>query len=317
MYYLGIDLGGTNIVAGVVDEDGNIIVKASCKTNVPRSQEEICDDMAAVALKALESAGLTKNDINYVGIGAPGAVNADTGIIEFTNNFQFHNWEIVKMMNERLGIDVYVENDANAAAYGEFVVGAAKDANDAVVITLGTGVGGGIIIDGMIYSGSNYAGAELGHIVIQHGGRQCSCGRKGCWEAYSSATGLINMTKEAIVNPYNSNSILFKMINGDTSKITGKTAFDAMAQGCEVGKAIVDEYISYLGCGIVNIINIFQPEVLCIGGGVSQQGDVLLQPIKKIVEVERYTKHNKKQTEVCLCKLGNDAGIIGAAFLGK
>ncbi len=317
MYYLGIDLGGTNIVAGVVDEDGNVIVKASCKTNVPRPQEAICDDMAAVAMKALESAGLTKNDINYVGIGAPGAVNASTGVIEFTNNFQFHNWEISRMMQERLDMEIYVENDANAAAYGEFVVGAAKDANDAVVITLGTGVGGGIIIDGMIYSGSNYAGAELGHIVIQHGGRQCTCGRKGCWEAYSSATGLINMTKEAIINPYNRNSILYQMIDGDTTKITGKTAFDAMEKGCEIGKAIVDAYISYLGCGIVNIINIFQPEILCIGGGVSRQGDVLLQPIRKIVEMERYTKHNSKQTEVCLCKLGNDAGIIGAAFLGK
>ena len=317
MYYLGIDLGGTNIVAGVVDEEGNIIVKASCKTNIPRSQEEICDDMAAVALKALESAGLTKNDIGFVGIGAPGAVNGATGVIEFTNNFNFHNWEIGKMMQERLGVDIYVENDANAAAFGEFTVGAAKEASDAVVITLGTGVGGGIIIDGMIYSGSNYAGAELGHIVIQHGGRQCTCGRKGCWEAYSSATGIINMTKEAIINPYNNNSILCKMIGGDTSKITGKTAFDAMLQGCDVGKAIVDEYISYLGCGIVNIINIFQPEILCIGGGVSRQGNVLLDPIKKIVEVERYTKHNAHQTELCLCKLGNDAGIIGAAFLGK
>ena len=125
------------------------------------------------------------------------------------------------------------------------------------------------------------------------------------------------MTKEAIINPYNNNSILCKMIGGDTSKITGKTAFDAMLQGCDVGKAIVDEYISYLGCGIVNIINIFQPEILCIGGGVSRQGNVLLDPIKKIVEVERYTKHNAHQTELCLCKLGNDAGIIGAAFLGK
>ena len=205
----------------------------------------------------------------------------------------------------------------NAAAYGEFNVGAAREANDAIVITLGTGVGGGIIIDGMIYSGSNYAGAELGHTVIQHGGRQCSCGRKGCWEAYSSATGLINMTKEAIINPYNNNSILYKMIDGDTAKITGKTAFDAAEAGCEVGKAIVDEYISYLGCGLVNIINIFQPEILCIGGGVSYQGDTLLKPLQKIIEAERYTKHNDKQTKVCLCQLGNDAGIIGAAFLGK
>ena len=317
MYYLGIDLGGTNIVAGVVDEDGNIIVKASCKTNIPRPQEEICDDMAAVALKALESANLTKDDINFIGIGAPGAVNGETGIIEYTNNFNFHNWHIVDMMRERLGVDVYVENDANAAAYGEFCVGAAKDANDAVVITLGTGVGGGIIIDGMIYSGSNHAGAELGHIVIQHGGRQCTCGRKGCWEAYSSATGIINMTKEAIVSTQNQDSILYRMIDGDETKITGKTAFDALAQGCPVAKEIVDEYISYLGCGLVNIINIFQPDILCIGGGVSSQGDTLLIPLKKIIETERYTKHNNKQTEVCLCELGNDAGIIGAAFLGK
>lgn len=317
MYYLGIDLGGTNIVAGVVDEEGNIIVKASCKTNLPRSQDEICDDMAAVALKALESAGLTKNDINYIGIGAPGAVNGATGVIEFSNNFNFHNWKIGEMMNERLGMEIYVENDANAAAYGEFMVGAAKDANDAIVITLGTGVGGGIIIDGQIYSGSNYAGAELGHMVIQHGGRQCSCGRKGCWEAYSSATGLINMTKEAIINPYNNNSILYKLIDGDTSKINGKTAFEAAAQGCEVGSTIIDEYISYLGTGIVNIINIFQPEILCIGGGVSKQGKALIDPLRKIVETERYTKHNDNQTQVCLCQLGNDAGIIGAAFLGK
>ncbi len=317
MYYLGIDLGGTNIVAGVVDEEGNIIVKASCKTNIPRPQEAICDDMAAVALKALESAGLTKNDINYIGIGAPGAVNGATGVIEFTNNFNFHNWKIGEMMQERLGVDIYVENDANAAAYGEYMVGAAKDANDAIVITLGTGVGGGIIIDGQIYSGSNYAGAELGHMVIQHGGRQCTCGRKGCWEAYSSATGLINMTREAIINPYNNSSVLYKMIDGDTSKINGKTAFDAALQGCEVGKAIVDEYIAYLGTGIVNIINIFQPEILCIGGGVSKQGKVLIDPLRKIVETERYTKHNDKQTQVCLCQLGNDAGIIGAAFLGK
>lgn len=317
MYYLGIDLGGTNIVAGVVDGEGTIIVKASCKTNAPRSQEEICDDMAAVALKALESANLTKNDIGFVGIGAPGAVNGATGIIEFANNFNFHNWEIVKMMKERLGVDVFVENDANAAAYGEFLVGAAKEANDAVVITLGTGVGGGIIIDGMIYSGSNYAGAELGHMVIQHGGRPCSCGRNGCWEAYSSATGLINMTKEAVSSPYNKNTIITQMVNGDFNNITGRTAFDAMRQGCPVGKTIVDTYISYLGCGIVNIINIFQPEILCIGGGVSREGELLIEPIRKIVEAERYTKHNLRQTQVCLCSLGNDAGLIGAAYLGK
>lgn len=317
MYYLGIDLGGTNIVAGVVDEDGKIIVKANCKTSIPRTMDAICDDMAAVAMTALQNAGITKDDIQYIGIGAPGAVNSETGVIEFANNFGFHNWEIVRMMEERLGTKIYVENDANAAAYGEYCVGAAKDANDAVMITLGTGVGGGIIIDGMIYSGSNYAGAEVGHTVIQHNGRLCTCGRRGCWEAYSSATGLINMTREACSIQQAPQTILYKSIGGDLSKITGKTAFDAAQQGCPLAQQVIDAYIDYLGCGITNIVNIFQPEILCIGGGISRQGDYLIEPVKRIVEANRYTKHNDKQTVICAAQLGNDAGLIGAAFLGK
>ena len=317
MYYLGIDLGGTNIVAGVVDKDGKIVVKAKCKTSVPRTMEAICDDMASVAKSALQNAGLTTADVQYIGIGAPGAVNSETGIIEFANNFGFHNWKIKEMMEERLGVEIYVENDANAAAYGEFCVGAAKDANDAVMITLGTGVGGGIIIDGMIYSGSNYAGAEVGHTVIQHNGRLCTCGRKGCWEAYSSATGLINMTREACSIQQASNYLLYKSINGDLSKIDGKTAFDAAKQGCPLAQSVINTYIEYLGCGLVNIINVFQPEILCIGGGVSKEGDFLLQPLQRIIEHDRYTKHNDRQTKVCIAELGNDAGVIGAAFLGK
>ena len=315
MYYLGIDLGGTNIVAGVVDEDYKIVAKESCKANLPRPESEICDDMAAVTLKALETAGITLDDIPFVGIGAPGGVNSQTGVIEFSPNFNAHNWEIAKMMEERLNKKVKVENDANAAAFGEYLAGAAKNSKNAIAITLGTGVGGGIIIDGKIYSGSNFAGAELGHIVIEHNGRQCGCGRKGCWEAYASATGLINMTKEAIENPENKDSYLYKSVDGDVSKVTGITPFDAMKNGCPVGKAVVDKYISYLACGIVNVINIFQPDVLCIGGGVSLQGDNLIKPLMKIVEEERFTKHNDKQTKVCVALLGNDAGIIGAAKL--
>lgn len=315
MYYLGIDLGGTNIVAGVVDEDYKIVAKESCKTNLPRPTDAICDDMAAVTLKALEKAGITLDDISFVGIGAPGAVNSETGVIEFSPNFDAHNWEIAKMMEERLNKKVKVENDANAAAFGEYLAGAAKNTKNAVAITLGTGVGGGIIIDGKIYSGSNFAGAELGHIVIEHNGRQCGCGRKGCWEAYASATGLINMTKEAIENPENKDSYLYKSVDGDVSKVSGITAFDAKRHDCPVGKAVVDTYISYLACGIVNVINIFQPDVLCIGGGISNQGDNLLKPLMKLVEAERFTKHNAKQTKVCTALLGNDAGIIGAARL--
>lgn len=317
MYYVGIDLGGTNIVAGVVDEKYNLITKASCKTNAPRPEAELCDDMAAVTRKAVEQAGLTMDDIAWVGIGAPGPVNSKTGIVEFLANLGYHNWNVAQMMTERLNKKVMVENDANAAAYGEYLAGAAKGAKNAVAVTLGTGVGGGIIIDGKIYSGSNYAGAELGHMVIEYNGRKCGCGRKGCWEAYASASGLIQMTKEAIEEENNPNSYMSKMVDGDLSKVNGITAFNAMRANDPTGTKVVEKYIGYLACGIVNVINIFQPDVVCIGGGISREGDTLIKPIMKIVEEERITKHNDKQTVVCPAQLGNDAGIIGAAFLGK
>ena len=315
MYRLGIDLGGTNIVAGVVDKKYKIVAKASCKTAVPRPESEICDSMAEVAKKAVEKAKLTMDDIESVGIGVPGAVNPKTGVIEYSANLFFHNWEVVEMMEERLGKKVHIENDANAAALGEYLAGSAKGAKNAVAITLGTGVGGGIIVDGKIYSGSNFAGAELGHMVIVKDGKECACGRRGCWETYASATGLINLTKQKILSEKLEFSYMLKLCDGDINKVNGRTAFDAMRDGDPTAKSVVEEYISYLSCGLVNIINIFQPDVLCIGGGISNEGENLLAPVRSYVERERYTKHNDKQTVICKCTLGNDAGIIGAAYL--
>ncbi len=315
MYRLGIDLGGTNIVAGVVDENYKIVAKASCKTVVPRPESEICDSMAEVAKKAVAKAKITMEDIDSIGIGVPGAVNPKTGVIEYSANLFFHNWEVVEMMQERLNIKVKIENDANAAALGEYLAGSAKGAKNAVAITLGTGVGGGIIINGKIYSGSNFAGAELGHMVIVKDGKECACGRRGCWETYASATGLINLTKQKILSEKLEFSYMLKLCEGDINKVDGRTAFDAMRDGDPTAKAVVDEYISYLSCGLVNIINIFQPDVLCIGGGISNEGENLLGPVRAYIERERYTKHNDKQTIVCTCTLGNDAGIIGAAYL--
>lgn len=316
MYRLGIDLGGTNIVAGVVDEKYKIVAKASCKTNVPRPESEICDSMAQVALKAMEKAKISLKDIKSVGIGVPGAVNPKNGIVEYSANLFFHNWEIVQMMQERLdNIKVNIENDANAAALGEYLAGSAKGAKNAIAITLGTGVGGGIIIDGKIYSGSNFAGAELGHMVIVKDGKECACGRQGCFEAYASATGLIALTKQKILEEKLEFSYMLKLCDGDINKVNGRTAFDAMRDGDPTAKAVVEEYIGYLGCGIVNIINIFQPDILCVGGGISNEGENLLGPLRTIVERERYTKHNDNQTVICKCTLGNDAGIIGAAYL--
>lgn len=316
-YYVGIDLGGTNIVAGVVDGDYNIIAKASTKTNCPRPEKEIAEDMAKMAVQAVENAKLTMDDIEWIGIGTPGIANSATGIVERANNLGFINTPLVKYVKEFIGRNdtpVYIENDANAAAYGEYVAGAAKGAKNAVCITLGTGVGAGIVIDGKIYAGSNFAGAEIGHTVIEVGGALCTCGRKGCFEAYSSATGLIRMTKESMAE--NPDSIMNKMAE-ERGKVTARTSFDCMRAGDKYAKAVVDKYIKYLAAGITNTINTFQPDILCIGGGVCNEGDPLLLPVKAIVEEEDFANKSEKRTEIVIAKLGNDAGLIGAAFLGR
>lgn len=313
-YYVGIDLGGTNIVAGVVDEEYNIIAKASTKTNCPRPEKEIAEDMAKMAIQAVANANLSMDDIEWIGVGTPGIANSATGIIEYSNNLGFKNTPMVKYIQETIDKPVFIENDANAAAYGEYVAGAAKGAKNAVCITLGTGVGGGIIIDGKIYAGSNFAGAEIGHTVIEVDGPQCSCGRKGCFEVFSSATGLIRMSKEAMAE--HPESIMNKMAE-EKGKVTARTSFDAMRAGDAVAKEVVDKYIKYLAAGITNTINIFQPDVLCIGGGVCNEGDPLLLPVKALVAEEVYTRNSEKNTEIVIAKLGNDAGIIGAAFLGR
>ena len=313
-YYIGIDLGGTNIVAAVVDEKYNILTKASTKTNRPRPAEAIADDMAAMAIKAVEDANLTMDDIEWVGVGTPGIANSETGVIEYSNNLGFENTPMAELIRKHIDKPVYIENDANAAAYGEYVAGAAKGAKNAVCITLGTGVGGGIIIDGKIYSGSNFAGAEIGHTVIGIDGPQCSCGRRGCFEAYSSATGLIRMTKEKMdAVP---DSIMHKITEERGGKVSARTSFDAMRQGDAAAKEVVDFYIKALACGITNTINTFQPDILCIGGGVCNEGDALLLPVKALVAKEVYTRNSPKNTEIVIAKLGNDAGLIGAAFLG-
>lgn len=314
-YYVGIDLGGTNIVAGVVNDNYEIIAKASVKTNCPRPDAEIADDMAATALNAVKNANLTIDDIEWIGIGTPGIANSETGIIEYSNNLGFVNTPMVKYIQKHIDKPVYIENDANAAAYGEYVAGAAKGTNNAVCITLGTGVGGGIVIDGKIYSGSNFAGAEIGHMVISVDGPQCSCGRKGCFEVFSSATGLIRMTKEAMEE--NKDSLLWKLAEEKNGRVTAKTAYDGMRAGDKTATEVVDKFVKYLAAGITNVINIFQPDVLCIGGGVCNEGDTLLLPVKELVSKEVYTRNSPENTEIVIAKLGNDAGIIGAAFLGK
>lgn len=312
-YYIGIDLGGTNIKAGVVNEKFEIIAKASTKTLCPRPAKDICDDMAKVSIEACKLAGISVDDVKWIGVGTPGIADNINGTIPYSNNLDFHDVPVRKYIQAHINKPVYVANDANAAAYGEFVAGAAKGAKNAVCITLGTGVGAGIIVDGKILTGSNLAGAELGHMVIEVDGPQCTCGRKGCFEVFSSATGLIRMTKEAA--EADSSSILNKYLAED-GKFSARHAFMAMRDGDKTGTEVVEKYCKYLAAGITNTINIFQPDILCIGGGVCNEGDPLLLPVKELVKKEVYTRMLSQNTEIVIAKLGNDAGIIGAAFLG-
>ena len=315
MYTIGIDLGGTNIVAGLVDEQYRILTSASVKTNLPREAEAIIDDMVALCHQVVADQGITMDDVAYVGVGCPGTCNVETGEVEYANNLGFAHLQLGTIMKEKLNKPVYIENDANAAALGEAKAGATKGAAKSVCITLGTGVGSGIVLDGKIYGGSNFAGGEIGHTVITVDGEPCTCGRRGCWETYSSATALIRQTKAAMEK--DPDSLMWRLVDGDITKVEGRTSFDAAQQGDATAQAVVDRYAEYLACGLVNVINVFQPDIVCVGGGVCRQGENLLGPVRKMIQRDRYSKYCQKQTELCVAQLGNDAGIVGAACLGE
>ena len=319
MYRIGIDLGGTNIAAAIVNNEFEIVKKMSVPTGADRDASLIMDDMAALCKKVCAEAGIDFSEIEAIGIASPGVVNHTDGVVEYSCNLPFRRFRICVELGKRLGMtNIHVENDANAAAWGEAVAGAARGTKSSVMITLGTGVGGGIIIDGKVFSGSNYAGAELGHIVIEVDGRQCGCGRRGCWEAYSSATGLINMTKEKIEEcKANGRATAMTAYVEKHGKVSGRTAFDCMRAGDTAAKEVVDTYIKYLASGLASMINIFQPEVLSIGGGISGEGQFLIDLVFPCVDKERYGgDFIDHETQIRIAELGNDAGIVGAAFLG-
>ncbi len=312
MYYIGVDLGGTNIAVGIVTEQGAIKAKKSIKTGANRPFEDIFRDMADCIMTLLSEQKVSLDEIKSIGIGTPGSVNTEKGVLVYANNFKYgHNVPMRELLQKYIDKPVYLGNDANVAALGEVVSGAAKGVKNAVMITLGTGVGGGIVIDGKIYEGQHSAGAELGHMMLIHDGEQCSCGRKGCWEAYASATALIRQTKRAMLE--HPESIMNQMATQDT--VSGRTAFDAMRKGDKIAKDVVDKYIIYIAEGLVDIINIFRPEVLIIGGGICNEGDTLLVPLKKFVKEHVYGGDRNPEQVIEIAKLGNDAGIIGAALV--
>lgn len=313
MYNIGIDLGGTNIAAAIVDDHGNIVRKDSVPTGRERHHEEIIKDMAMLAIRIVDEQGLKMKDIHSVGIGSPGIPDPDNGLIKYANNLRFKDTPVRKIFRKYVDLPVYLENDANAAAYGEFIAGVGSRYSDFAAITLGTGVGAGVIIDNRIVTGYYHGGAELGHMVIQVAGSTCSCGRRGCWEEYSSATALIREgRKAAAAHPESELNVL---VGGDLEKMTAKNVFDAAKAGDYIAEKLIDTYIDHLAIGLVNVVNIFQPQAIALGGGISAQKDRLLKPLREKMVHEIYGGEEAMKTEIVTCELGNDAGIIGAAML--
>ena len=313
---IGIDLGGTNIAAALVDESGKITCKVSIPARASEGTEVVLNGLCEVVEMLFQKSGLTPADVKSIGIGIPGMMNVETGVVYFSPNLPLKNTDMVSGLKEKFGLPVYINNDANCAALGEVAAGGAVGANDAVFVTLGTGVGGGIVFGGKVYAGFNGTAGEIGHIKIQMDGRPCGCGRKGCWEAYASATGLIKTTQEFMEE--DKDSKMWDIVGGDITRVNGRTAFDAMRAGDASGKKAVDLYTRHLAAGVIDLINIFEPEVICIGGGISNEGETLLAPLRELVAAEAYSFKSDAVPHPAITKatLGNDAGIIGAAMLG-
>ena len=315
MRYIGIDLGGTNIAVGLVNEEGQILARRSVPTRAERTAAEIVAAMAEAVKVLLAEAGVEESEIASVGVGSPGAIDSTAGMVVSACNLPFHNTPLREMLGQYFSCPVYVENDANCAAWAEAAAGAAKGTRDSLMLTLGTGVGGGIVIGGRLYGGCNNYGGEFGHMIIADGGELCGCGMRGCLEAYASATALIRDTKRAAEAHPES---LLSSIAAREGGFDGKTVFEAVGQGDATARCVLNEYVRCLALGIINLIRIFQPQVLVIGGGVALAGEALMVPLRERLRgfcAEEDTVG--KRTVLRTATLGNDAGIIGAALLGK
>lgn len=303
IYRIGVDLGGTNIAAGVINEQNEIVSKLSVPTNTDPTFEGICRNINGLCLRLLRE----YPDAVTVGIGSPGIANCETGIVERWSNLKLENAPLVERVREKVGLPVYLENDANAAALGEYAVGAGRGTDNFMLITLGTGIGCGTVLGGKIYQGKNHAAFEAGHMVIDRHGLPCTCGRRGCFEMYASASALCREAEKAAKAHPES------LLAG--GKIDGRAVFAAAAQKDSTAQAVIAEYIEDLACGVTNMINLLQPEVLCIGGGISGAGDALLDPLRELAAKDVHAKDAAFKTQIKLAVLGNDAGIIGAALL--
>lgn len=313
MYYIGIDLGGTHMAAGVVDENGHIYATAETPTQAKRPYAEIIRDMASTARAAMEKAGVAEEQIESIGIGIPGVADTDGNVI-FCTNLGWRDIPLRKELQQYIHKPVYIDNDATVAGWAEYQAGVSRGTNSSVFLTLGTGVGAGIVINGHIWSGRHGVASELGHTTIVKDGVQCTCGKKGCMERYCSATAIIRMAKEACAEqPENA---MMKACGGDVEKINAKVVFDAAKAGDPVAANVFEEYIQYLTIAVNNVVSFLDPDIIVLGGGVSKAGDFLLNALKE--NMPHYLMYpTLPMPELALASLGNDAGIVGAALLGR
>lgn len=316
MKYIGIDVGGTNLKAGLVDESGLILASQSMKIPRVDDQDSLAWTLVSLTQDLCQAAGVGLDQVTSVGVGVPGTVDVRSGTILYTCNLPLENVPLRKLFHRYLSLPLYIENDANCAALAEYFAGAGRDSKRFVTITLGTGIGAGIIHNGKIYHGANGMAGEVGHMTIVYRGEPCPCGRRGCWERYASAQALKRQTTLALQK--HPESVLAQVVAENSGKVSGQSAFIAMRRGDSVGAAVCEQYIDYLAAGIVNLVNIFQPDTLAIGGGISNEDDrYLLQPLRRKVEQESLPCARDKMTRIVKAELGARAGIIGAAFLGK
>lgn len=305
---IGIDLGGMSAKAALL-LDGVLVGKARTETSADNSADETARALAGLCKTVAEQAGVNFDDVEAIGIGSPGVIDSESGMVVYWSNYAWKNVPIAELVGRYTGKRVFVTNDANAAALGEAKFGAGKQFSDSVLITLGTGVGSGIVIGGKLFEGYRSAGGELGHMVIRQNGELCSCGRRGCFERYASARAFVSLTREEMKK--NPQSKMWRFAP-DPEQADGRTAFEALRAGDESAKRVLAEYVSALGEGIVNVVNILRPQAVILGGGISAEGDYLLDPLKEYVYPSVYVSDYAPLCIVC-AELGNDAGIYGAA----
>ena len=312
MYDIGIDVGGTGITAGIVDRNCKIVARKTIATDRKLTAKSMSEQLVKLAKELLAESGISERRVHSIGVGVPGTANRKTGRIEYANNLPNCQGNIRQLLQGQTSKKVYFENDANAAAWGEYLC-CKKKPDSFVMVTLGTGVGGGIIMNGKLVRGINYAAAELGHMTIRYDGIPCNCGRRGCLEAYASAEALIAQTREAMEKK--KKSLLWELCDGNPDKINGQLVFDAVRTGDKTAIRVVEEYAEYLSEGLANIVNFLQPELLCIGGGISRSGDILVPLVREKMRNKIYSRYSTENTKLVVAKLDNDAGIIGAAKL--